>query len=94
MSGQDAQTLADPMFEALESWQKENPVRRRITSEDLPREHGNFVTFCGRFRRKRSASRGPRGDNVNDFQLADARGTVFIRPTRFISKEDIKQVYY
>ena len=82
------------MFAQLENWQKENPVRRRITSLDVVKEHGNFVTFTGKFRRKRSATRGPRNENANDFQLADDRGTLFIRPTRFIKKEDIKQVFY
>jgi len=85
-------TLEDPMFAQLETWQKENPVRKRITSADLVKEHGNFVTFSGRFRRKRSATRGPRTENVDDFQLADDRGTIFIRPTRFISKDEIKKV--
>ena len=92
MNGQDVQTLEDPLFANLENWQKENPVRKRITSSDLPKEHGMFVTFTGRFRRKRSATRGPRNEGDNDFQLADDRGTIFIRPTRFLKKETIKQV--
>ena len=85
-------TLDDPLFAKLETWQQENPVRKRITSADLVNQHGNFVTFCGFFRRKRTATRGPRTDNSEDFQLADDKGTVFIRPTRFLKKEEIKKV--
>ena len=92
MNGQDSVTLEDPLFAQLESWQRENPVRRRITTTDLQKEQGNFVTICGRFRRKRTARRGPRTEDVDDFQIADDKGVVFIRPTRFISRQEIKEV--
>ena len=94
MNGQATQTLEDPLFAGLENWQKENPVRKRVTSDGLTREEGNFVTYTGKYRRKRSASRGPRGEDANDFQLVDERGVVFIRPTRFLKKEQIKQVSF
>ena len=92
MSGQETVQMEDPLFAQLEDWQKENPVRKRITSSDLVKENGNFVTFTGKFRRKRSARRGPRGEDTDDFQLADDRGTIFIRPTRFIRRSEIKTV--
>ena len=92
MSGQEVCTQVDPLFESLEKWQRENPVRRRITSADLEQEEGNFITYCGRFRRKRPASRVPDATNINDFQLEDCRGIVFIRPTKFISTGEIRKV--
>ena len=94
MNGQDICTQEDPLFFQLETWQRENPVRRRVTSADFEKEENNFVTYCGRFRRKRPAERSLNAQNVNDFQLADSRGTVFVRPTRFIKKEDIRKVRY
>ena len=92
MNGQAVVVMEDPLFEQLETWQKENPVRRRVTSADLCKEQGNFVTFCGRYRRKRSARRGPRAEDDDDFQLADDKGVVFVRPTRFITRREMKEV--
>ena len=92
MNGQDTFPQEDPLFATLENWQRENPVRRRVTSADLDKEEGNFITYCGRFRRKRPAERSVNAQNQHDFQLADDKGTVFIRPTKFIKKEDIRQV--
>lgn len=51
MNGQDICTQEDPLFSQLETWQRENPVRRRVTSADFEKEENNFVTYCGRFRR-------------------------------------------
>ena len=92
MSGQDTVTLEDPLFSKLESWQRENPVRRRVNSSDLAKEHGNFVTYCGHFRRKRVGKRDENSSEVDEFQLADHHGVVFIKPTKFISRDDIKKV--
>ena len=92
MSGQEISQQADPLFAKLETWQRENPVRRRITSQDLEKEEGNFVTYCGRFRRKLPVHHLSDPRNADDFQLDDGRGVVFIRPTRFIAVEEIRKV--
>ena len=94
MNGQDPMTMKDPLFAKMETWQKENPVRRRITSADICKEQGNFITYAGQFRRKRVSNRKAPSDGVDEFQLADDKGVLFIRPTKFISRDDIKKVHF
>ena len=92
MNGQELHQLEDPLFASLESWQRENPVRHRINSSDLEKENGNFVTVCGRFRRKRQSKRKDLEIEEDDFQLQDDRGVIFVRPTKFISRVDVSKV--
>ena len=84
------------MFASLETWQRENPIRKRITSRDLINENGNFVTFCGRFKPSRRPERNSdKNENVarkDTFQLVDDRGLVLVKATRFISEEQIEKV--
>ena len=104
MNGQESNQLEDPLFASLADWQRENPVRRRITSQDLSKEDGNFVTFTGRFKNNRRPDRSPhkgaddKSDRVKStsegetFQLLDHYGLVEIRTTRFISIAEVENV--
>ena len=91
MSGQDVFTLEDPLFQKLETWQRENPVRRRVTSTMIEQEHGNFITFSGTFSRRPPAEKENYQDG--DVHLYDDKGSCIIRPTRFIDAGLLKQVF-
>ena len=106
MNGQEISQMEDPLFATLETWQRENPVRRRINSSDLTKEQGNFVTFTGRFKAVRRPSRCSSRTDTNQnqkgedgqaeemcIQLLDQTGLVEVKPTKFIKSETISKVY-
>ena len=89
MNGQEVSKLEDPLFATLKTWQRENPVRRRVNSQDLGKEQGNFVTFTGRFK----SVRRPTEETIR-IQLLDQTGLVEILTTEFIESDTINKVIF